>query len=420
MTRRGVSLVELLIAIVLTGIATFITISLLSTESGHFQRTREKIRMQADARDAMRILEEELRNAGYNARITATSRVRSVPVPCTEVAFSATGEALRTGMNGTTMAGGDSLSFRFYELPASGVLTTCGTGSASRFREISYRLDGGRLERRYRDDPAATAAWIPFLDNVVSFQVRYGLLSQPVDTPAGMNDAAMKNGANWSKFAIGAQTITGTATSMTLSGFDNSNTVDAHFALPVDSVRKGEIYRCSFDATPNAPFLDSVNGYDTNATRLAFMTSTSQEKDQVYFKYPMVAGVTQHYDIYLTGPGTANNHYYVAVKNKLMAGANTGKGQQVRIENFTIRRVNRTRYFRWLSSPTAEEMAQVGAVRINLLVKTPQSSMEPTAPTFTPAQLGDTTLPAYTATGADAKRSHLLYERVIPVVNNAI
>ena len=48
------------------------------------------------------------------------------------------------------------------------------------------------------------------------------------------------------------------------------------------------------------------------------------------------------------------------------------------------------------------------------------SSMEPTAPTFTPTQLGDTTLPAYTATGTDAKRSHLLYERVIPVVNNAL
>jgi len=420
MTRRGVSLIELLIAIVLTAIATFITISLLSTESGHFQRTREKIKMQADARDAMRILEEELRNAGYNARITAASRIRSVPNPCTEVGFSATGEALRTGMNGSTMAGGDSLSFRYYDLPASGVLTACGTGSSSQFREISYRLNGGRLERRYRDDPNGSSAWIPFLDNVVSFQVRYGMLSQPVDTPVGMSDAAMKNGANWSKFAIGAQTITSTATSMTLSGFTEGLTVDAHFALPVDTVRKGEIYRCSFDATPNAAFLDSTNGYDTSATRLAFMTSASLEKDQVYFKYPMVAGVTQHYDIYLTGPGTANANYYVAIKNKMKDGANTSKGQQVKIENFTIRRVNRTSYFRWLSSPTAEEMAQVGAVRINLLVKTPQSSMEPTAPSFTPAQLGDTTLPAYTATGSDAKRSHLLYERVIPVVNNAI
>ena len=419
MSRRGVSLIELLIAIVLTAIATFITISMLSTESGHFQRTREKIKMQADARDAMRILEEDLRNAGYNAR-AATSRIRSVPDPCTEVGFSATGEALRTGMNGTTMAGGDSLSFRFYELPASGVLTTCGTGATSQFREISYRLNTGRLERRYRDDPNASSVWIPFLDNVVSFQVRYGMLSQPIDTPVGMNDAAMKNGVNWSKFAIGAQTITSTATSMTLSGFDNSNTVDAHFALPVDTVRKGEIYRCSFDATPNAAFLDSTDGYDTNATRLAFTDIANLEKDQVYFKYTMVAGVTQHYDVYLTGPGTANNRYYVALKNKLKSGANTSKGQLVKIENFTIRRVNRTSYFRWLSSPTAEEMTQVGAVRINLLVKTPQSSMEPTAPTFTPTQLGDTTLPAYTATGIDAKRSHLLYERVIPVVNNAL
>lgn len=419
MSRRGISLIELLIAIVLTAIATFITISMLSTESGHFQRTREKIKMQADARDAMRILEEDLRNAGYNAR-AGNSRIRSVPDPCAEVGFSAAGEALRTGMNGTTMAGGDSLSFRFYELPASGVLTTCGTGATSQFREISYRLNAGRLERRYRDDPNASSVWIPFLDNVVSFQVRYGMLSLPVDTPIGMGDAAMKNGANWSKFSTESQTITGTATSMTLSSFGNNLTVDAHFFLPVDTVRKGQIYRCSFEATPNAAFLDSANGYDTTETRLAFMTSASLEKDQVYFKYPMVPGVTQHYDIYLTGPGNANSNYYVAFKNKLKPNADVGMGQQVRIENFSIRRVNRNSYFRWLSSPTTEEMTQVGAVRINLLVKTPQSSMEPTAPTFTPTQLGDTTLPAYTATGTDAKRSHLLYERVIPVVNNAL
>jgi hypothetical protein len=65
-------------------------------------------------------------------------------------------------------------------------------------------------------------------------------------------------------------------------------------------------------------------------------------------------------------------------------------------------------------------MAQIASVRINLLVKTPQSSQESTTPSFTPSQLGDATLPTYTATGADVKRAHLLYERVIPVVNNAL
>ncbi|MEN9355033.1 MAG: hypothetical protein RL318_2358, partial [Fibrobacterota bacterium] len=201
MNRNGVSLLELLIAIALTTIATLITISLLSTESSHFNRTREKIKMQADARDAMRIVEEEVRNAGYAARITATNRVRAVLNPCTEVHFSAAGEAIETGLNGTTMAEGDGLNFRYYELPANGVLTTCGSGAGSQYREIGYRLNQGRLERRFRNAPGASAVWIPFLDNVVSFQVRYGLLSQPVDTPAGMSTTATANGNNWTSFS---------------------------------------------------------------------------------------------------------------------------------------------------------------------------------------------------------------------------
>jgi hypothetical protein len=196
--------------------------------------------------------------------------------------------------------------------------------------------------------------------------------------------------------------------------------VDAHFILPVDSVRKGEIFRCSFDATPNAAFLHATNGYDTTQTRLCLMNSSGVEKAQVIFRYSTVADNSMHYDIYLASSETAHGSFFISFKNKLRTGAAIGLGQQVKIENFTIQRVNRGQYFRWIPNPTAQEMAQIASVRINLLVKTPQSSQESTTPSFTPSQLGDATLPTYTATGADVKRAHLLYERVIPVVNNAL
>jgi hypothetical protein len=61
----------------------------------------------------------------------------------------------------------------------------------------------------------------------------------------------------------------------------------------------------------------------------------------------------------------------------------------------------------------------VSAIRVNLLVKTNQANKEGVAPAFSALQLGDPEMADYVASGSDAKRSHILVERIIPVVNNA-
>ena len=107
MRTRGVTLIELLIAVILTGIATMITLGMLSQESSHFQRTREKVKMQATARDAMRILDEEIRNAGYSTYVTSASRVHAVSLQCPEVSYSSAGESIKPGLHHTTIDSGD-------------------------------------------------------------------------------------------------------------------------------------------------------------------------------------------------------------------------------------------------------------------------------------------------------------------------
>lgn len=422
MSRRGLTLLELMVAMVLTGILAWIALGMFSGESANYRRTREKVKMQADAREAMRILEEELRNAGYANRIVGTSRISQNVSHCTETHFSAEGEAI-SATNSSSRTTGDAITVRYYEIPSSGVLTACGTGSASQFREVAYRLNAGRLERRYRTDPTdATAAWIPFLENVASFQVQYGMVTAVDDHPTNLTPVKTRDPAQWSGYAGSALTISGTSPEVILSGF-GTVTKSAQLTQAIDTATAGEAYKVSFDASVNDAFLDGVNGYDTTwpannaGLRLALVRADNTEPTTVAFRAPLLAGTWQHYELFLGVNGGGNGTLRVAVKGRLRTGATTGT-QALTLKNFEVRRANRARYFRWIYAPTAAEMAQVGAVRVFLLANTPASNGEAVAPAFSARQLGDTTMGDYTASGSAASRSHILYERIIPVVNN--
>lgn len=415
MKKHGVTLIELLIAVILTGIATMITIGMLSQESSHYQRTREKVKMQATARDALRILDEEIRNAGYQTVVTSVSRVHATPQRCSEVMYSSAGESIKTGLQHSTIDSGDGLQFRFYELPASGVLTSCGIGPASQFREISYRLRNGRIERRFRTDTTTETSWIPFVDNIVSFQVNYGLLSSPMDTPVGFGDANFSNPANWIGLDL---TVGGTPGNITVSNFIGNGTSSMVSKIGIPNHVAGSIYRISFDGTPNAAMIDPVNGTDSNFTNISTCTYPPLAvKSEQYYMMSNLANTPLHHEVYITGSGNTSG-YHPTFRWKYSHGQDPWKGQKYTISNLKIRRVMAARYS-WEGNPTSEQMAQVGAIRLTILAKTAQNAQEPTAATFTGSQLGDTTL-AYTASGVDATKAHILYDRLIPVVNNAL
>lgn len=426
MIRRGLTLLELLVAMALTGILAWIALGMFSGESANFQRTREKVKMQSDARAAVRIMEEELRDAGYASRILGSSRISQAISKCSETDFTAAGEAIQA-VNSGTLATGDQVAVRYFEIPASGTLAACGTGSASQFREVAYRLNGGRLERRFRKDPAdATAAWVPFLENVVSFQAQYGMITAVNDYPTNLVPAKTTDMNYWSN-AIGTPlTIGGTTTQVVLSGWTTSVRT-AYLTTPIDTTRVGEAYKVSFDATPNAAFVDAANGYDTSwATsplRVSLIDHASgAESDTVAFRVSPIADVPQHFEMFLEAASnttTSSNPMHIGIRGRLRAGA-ASSGQTLALTNVVVQRANRAKYFSWLYAPTSAQLGQVAAIRLCLLVKTPQGNGEKSAPTFTGAQLGDTTLGTYTATGAAAKQSHILYQRIIPVVNNVL
>lgn len=429
MKRHGLTLLELMVAMILTGILAWIALGMFSGESANFQRTREKIKLQSDSREGIRILEEELRNAGYANVLTGSSRIAQTVSTCSQVRYSTEGEAI-SETNSGSLSTGDAVSVRFYEIPSSGVLSTCATGSSSQFREISYRLNSGKLERRYRRDTAdATASWIPILENVVSFQIQYGMVTAVDDYPASLTPAQTSNSANWSGQGT-SFTIGGTSSQVELTGW-TTLTSTARLTTPIDTMRQGEAYRVTFTATANAALLDATNGYDSSlataspymGSRLSFLREDGTESNRVGFRLPTIANVPQDYEIFLVAQGNTNtgsNPTRICYRGRLRAGASSAAGQKLTLTNVVVRRANRTNYYRWLDAPTSAEMAQVGAMRVTLLVKSAQSDLQGSAPTFTKYQLGDTAVGNYTASGTDAKRSHILYQRIIPVVNNVL
>ncbi|MEN9307874.1 MAG: hypothetical protein RL173_1806 [Fibrobacterota bacterium] len=65
MMHRGMTLIELLVGVVIATIVGYIAFDLIRDENGNYTRTRTKVKLQADAREAIRIIEEDLANIGY-------------------------------------------------------------------------------------------------------------------------------------------------------------------------------------------------------------------------------------------------------------------------------------------------------------------------------------------------------------------
>lgn len=85
-SSRGVTLPELLVALLCACLVAWIAFDLVRDENRNYTRTRAKVRTQEDAREAMRILEEDLKNSGFHrlvkAGITGTTPINPKDSVC--------------------------------------------------------------------------------------------------------------------------------------------------------------------------------------------------------------------------------------------------------------------------------------------------------------------------------------------------
>jgi len=425
--RRGITLLELLVAMVLVTIVGYFASILLEDEKGNYTKIRERIKVQADAREGMRIMEMELRNAGFGTRILGTNRIGSSAEACVQVRTNSNGASLRATNNSSDLSVGDQIVFRMYEIEYNGstgtTLTSCSMGAGSRFREVGYRLRSGNMERYVRFDTTSTINWVPFLEGVVTFQVQYGQ-----DKPIGTNPwdtTQLWNSGRWLQSPTGVQPG-GSSRTVSLRAWGTARSTWSTYLLSGPVLHRGETYRLRFRLAGNAPLLDTsstgtITGYDRTSLFAGFVPTSGG--DQFVDSMRIWAGdptvPSPAVEIYLT-PGADVASAQFAIKGRLMTGAAVSAPvQALDVSNLVIEQVRAGVFLDWVAAPTAAQLAATRAVRLTLLVKTGKKGQEGEAVTWSPEELGDPDLPTgYTASGDDESRTHVLLQRIIQVVNN--
>jgi type II secretory pathway pseudopilin PulG len=177
--NRGITLIELLISIILSGIVVFIVIQMLTGEHGNYTKTRRVIKLQSDGQDALRILEEEFKNAGYNRSDVITSGVLSGGT-CPNTTFTNGAHILSDKITGK-----EAIALRFSN-PMNG------TVDCNRMTQVEYRWNATtkQLSRRVHPDELVTnlpttidwtqTDFVPLLDSVLDFSILYGRVQDSV------------------------------------------------------------------------------------------------------------------------------------------------------------------------------------------------------------------------------------------------
>jgi len=400
-------MIELVVAVILTGLVCWATLSLFTNENTAYTRTREKVRLQSDAREAVRLVQEEMQNLGFRTAVSISSRIQGTIDTCTDIyTDTASGDFSSFAYSNSTTLAGDSIGFRFHELQ-NGSLATCVNQ-----RTIGYRQKGSQLQRRWCNGTCTSEAWIPLLDSVVTFQIRYGVAARQPDTSGGFSRSSLLNPADWTG---GTLTKSGSSPNIAIKGWSTS-LQRALFKQAVDTLDPLHTWQISFDAQVDDAFLAD---HDSSSLRVGFFRTdgtVASPSDTSTFLAGTTSATVRHVVVRLVPGARSVNTRVLGIEGKLRS--TTMGGGTLTISNIQMERVDRG-ILRWTESPTIAEKNRTRAIELNLLVKAQAATREAFSGTFDSIALGQGGL-SYTPSGRDANRSFVLFKRIVPVVNNGI
>lgn len=369
--RRGLTLLELMIALVLTSIVGYMAFRLFRDEHVNYTRTREKVSLQSDAREAVRLMEEEIKNMGFRMATTLSG---------TSLTLSECDEAIYSGTSGAafeTPAAGQ-IEFRFFN-PYENF--TCGV--AERYT-IAYRLVSGKILERavWKGDKPTDPDdinWVPFLAGVTQFEVQYGTVSPRTQF---IETADLTSTNPPTLFTLTNTTI---AVDQTTSDrpwhISEWNSNKGYAILQKDLVMKAKsTYRISFWADASPAFR---SGREPNSTGMVLNASGA---DKVFISFdPGDEAVPRliQYDFSPPADGT----YRLGVTSEMVADPASPADCWLDLASIQLMELSQGEYSGWSTAPATP--TAVGAVRLLLQVQGPR---------------GD----------------QLSFDRIIPVVNNAL
>lgn len=392
MNRRGLSMVEVMIAMVLSVIAISIAFIMLKDEHSNFVRVRSRIRMQSDAREALKILENDLRNMGLKRANLYSRRDLSV-IQCPDAWIASGDSSSFQHINRSDLSNpGDEIVFGMYPPDENGTVTCHSTNLLF----VRYRLRGDSVLTRATATSQAgmsMAPDVPLLENVLAFQLQYGLQA-PFSTLWNSSDG-------WS--GIGSLAVNGDAASgWSISGWKNS--LQYAWILPAKAVKAGNRVRATFQIFPNLGMADTADG---RPQLVVGFLEGSTLKDTISLDVGDTTGHTITVDLVATSD-MASAHLAVAGLVKGIPSSPVLKIKQLFVQEMS------TASYAWLDDPTTDQKRQVRAVRAFLLPRSREKSL----PSKQDPWVGIGDLPPYDPGASLGGKAASLFVRSIPVVNN--
>jgi len=417
--RRGITLIELLVAMMVAGIVAYLAFSLVSSENSNYTRTRTNIRLQSDGREAVRVMEEDLLNVGYRAGVkykSATDRYLASLNTC-DTLLSQDRVSVQDGKT----TGPDTLTIRFYDMsPTNGVVCEA-TPNVVRYyiqadsslaRDFTpYTLAGGT--------PSTSTSTI--LKGAITLQVQLG-----VDTTSDSVQSLRTNDTLWMQGEQGSWTSTNLnsavydatnkwfpLTGWTSTGEGKITSVTTHTLQP------NSTYRLSALVQVNSAFQAMFDTTKPTTNYIRFQVSGTGFTDSTSVSLPPTSNPTWVTWQFQTGSSS------VPTAKLLLRGrlSIAGSGPAMYLSHLKVQRVRNAGEGAGQNSPytwqdestvTATGLAQqrqAVALHIWLLTRSANANKQMSQTTY--SGLGNY---SFTPPTGD-KNSYALYDRVIPVGN---
>lgn len=448
MKRHGITLIELLVAMLIAGLVSYIAFDLINDEHKNYTRTRNKVRLQSDAREAMRVIDEDLANVGFRAGLnTSVSRFVSSLDTCMGDTAS-TRPDMRISVSDMGSSKPDTLTIRFFPVDARTGHPVC----QPRPHLIQYYVDEAtnELVRYFQNNSKATAteSRSVVLRDVVTLQFRAGL--DPSSDPTGpklLMDSLWRDvdtlPAEWgaiNALNIGSYgpmpltvaslgTADGPKQALALTGWQSTSR-QGLFTNDADSMSGNSRYHISFWLWGNQGFADMYDTAPANAGKNSIVAGIIDKGSQAFVDSVRIARpsrfVPTWVSFFVDNPTHRKDLQFALIASLSKPVPATGT-PTLYLSRLKVTRVANARPvpgsddgYVWLDStnqPTAlhkERRQQTKAVRVWLLAKSNKANRENVQPTF--VDIGNWNAGSFQPTD---KNSYALYERIIPVVNNA-
>ena len=393
---RGYTLIELIVAMVLSSMVIGFAYMLLQGSRGNFMRVSRSIELQSEARETVRMIEHDLLNTGLKVANMYSSRILST-VNC-PLAFAdpATGDSssfLHVNRSDWTNPG-DEITFAQY-LPDGNGNVSC---APANLQVVRYRLrstDSVMLRTEASlFSGIASAQEVPVCHSVVAFQMEYALL--------GVDSTLWDSTSLWfspwlSVVRAGSRT--------TFGGWSNAALMGAA-TIGAREIVRGSTYRFEFFLTPNDSFAEPSRG----ATRiLVGFWDGSTLVDTTAVWVGTAVGRSVVVDIEATRDIPMAR---VAVMGRMQTAIS---GAATTVSSLRVSQKTLTSY-RWISDPTTVEKRRIQALKLSLIMRT-EKEVTGNAP-WAFDGVGD--LPGLNLFGSDARKGYAFFQRIIPVVNHGI